>query len=189
MVRGSENNVLERFNKAATMFNVMHIMRLTADCPLIDPDFLHMLIKYYFAENLDYVSNCFPPTLPDGLDAEIFNFKTLDYAHKHAIFPSELEHVTTYIRNHHEIFKIGNWRYHQDLSQLRWTVDEPEDFEFVKQVIEALYPVNKNFRMFDVLELLKQRPNLAQINTHITRNMGLLKSLSEDKKLLKEKSN
>jgi spore coat polysaccharide biosynthesis protein SpsF len=188
MFRGSENNVLERFHKAATMFNAKHIMRVTADCPLIDPDILYMLIEYYFAENLDYVSNCVYPTLPDGLDAEVFNFETLDYAYKHTLLPSELEHVTPYIRNHPEIFKISNWTYHKDLSQLRWTVDEPEDFEFVKQVIEALYPVNRNFRMNDVLELIYQRPDLAQINTHIKRNEGLLKSLSEDKKLLKDKT-
>ena len=186
--RGSENNVLKRFYKAATMFNARHIVRITADCPLIDPDILYMLIEYYFSEKLDYVSNCVYPTLPDGLDAEIFNFETLDYVYKSALLPSELEHVTPYIRNHPEIFKIGNWTYHKDLSQLRWTVDEPEDFEFVKQVIEALYPVNRNFCMNDVLKLVRQRPDLAQINTHITRNEGLLKSLSEDKKLSKEKA-
>lgn len=186
--RGSENNVLERFYEAATMFDARHIMRVTADCPLIDPDILYMLIEYYFAESFNYVSNCVHPTLPDGLDAEIFNFETLDYSYKHALLPSELEHVTPYIRSHPEIFKIGNWTYHEDLSQLRWTVDEPEDFEFVRQVIEALYPVNRDFRMNDVLELVQQRPDLARINTHITRNEGLLKSLSEDKKLLKEKT-
>ena len=184
--RGSENNVLERFHEAATMFDVRHIMRVTADCPLIDPDILYMLIEYYFAENLDYASNCFYLTLPDGLDAEIFTFETLDYAYKHAALPSEIEHVTPYIRSHQEIFKIGNWTYHENLSQLRWTVDEPADFEFVKQVIEALYPVNRNFRMNHILKLLNQRPDLAKINNHITRNEGLLKSLEEDKKLKKK---
>lgn len=178
--RGSENNVLERFHEAAKMFDAKHIMRVTADCPLIDPDILYMLIEYYFAENLAYVSNCVYPTLPDGLDAEIFTFEALDYAYKHAVLPSELEHVTPYIRNHPEIFKTVNWTYHEDLSQLRWTVDEPEDFEFVKQVIEILYSVNKNFRMNDVLELIYQRPDLAQINTHIKRNEGLLKSLADE---------
>ena len=107
--RGSENNVLKRFHEAATTFDAMHIMRITADCPLIDPDILYMLIEYYFAENMDYVSNCACSTLPDGLDAEIFNFEALDYAYKHALLTSELEHVTPYIQNHPEIFKIGNW--------------------------------------------------------------------------------
>jgi spore coat polysaccharide biosynthesis protein SpsF len=128
------------------------------------------------------------PTLPDGLDAEIFSFETLDYTYKHAVLPSEVEHVTPYIPSHPEIFKIGNWTYHENLSQLRWTVDEPEDFEFVRLVIEKLYPINRNFRMNDVLELIYQRPDLAKINTHITRNEGLLKSLAEDKKLFKKKT-
>jgi spore coat polysaccharide biosynthesis protein SpsF len=185
--RGAESNVLERFHEAATMFNVKHIMRITADCPLIDPDILYMLIQYYFAEKLDYVSNGTYPTLPDGLDAEIFTFEVLDYVYKHAVLPSEIEHVTPYIRSHSEIFKIGNWTYHENLSQLRWTVDEPADFEFVKQVIETLYPANRNFRMNHILELLHQKPDLAQINTHIKRNEGLMKSLAEDKTLLKKK--
>jgi len=185
--RGSETNVLERFYKAATMFNAKHIMRVTADCPLIDPDILCVLIEYYFDETFDYVSNCAYPTLPDGLDAEIFTFEALDHAYKHALLPSELEHVTPFIRSHPEIFKTGNWAYHEDLSRLRWTVDEPEDFELVKQVIEALYPINRNFRMNDILKLLHQRPELAQINTHIKRNEGRQKSLEEDRKFLKTK--
>ena len=185
--RGSENNVLKRFHEAATMFSANHIMRITGDCPLIDPDILYRLIEYYFAGSFDYVSNCACPTLPDGLDAEIFNFETLDHSYKHAVLPSELEHVTPYIRSHPEIFKIGNWAYHENLSHLRWTVDEPEDFEFVKQVIETLYPVNGNFRMNDILELLQQKPVLVKINKDITRNEGFLKSLEEDKTLLKKK--
>ena len=185
--RGSENNVLERFHEAAVMFDAKHIMRVTADCPLIDPDILDMLIGYYFAGEFDYISNCADPTLPDGLDAEIFTFEALDYAYKQASLPSEFEHVTPYIRNHPEIFKTGNWKYHENLSQLRWTVDEPEDFEFIKQVIESLYPVNRDFRMNDVLAIIRQRPELAQINTHISRNEGLRVSLAEDKGLLNKK--
>lgn len=186
--RGSENNVLKRFHEATTRFDAKHIMRITADCPLIDPELLDILIEYYFVQKYDYVSNSVNPTLPDGLDAEVFTFKALDYAHKHAVLPSELEHVTPYILNHPEIFKIGNWTYQEDLSQLRWTVDEPEDFEFVRLVIELLYPKNRNFRMKDILELLRQKPDIEQMNTHITRNEGLLKSLAEDKKFLEERT-
>jgi spore coat polysaccharide biosynthesis protein SpsF (cytidylyltransferase family) len=186
--RGSENNVLERYCKAATRFGAKHIMRLTADCPLIDPEFLDNLIEYYFSQNYDYASNAVVPTLPDGLDAEIFTFRALNHAFHYAVLPSELEHVTPYIFNHPEIFRIGNWLYQEDLSRFRWTVDEPEDFKFVRQVIEILYPVNRNFRMNDVLELICKSPDLAQINTHIKRNEGLLKSLKEDEKFLKTES-
>ena len=187
--RGSEKNVLERFYKAAKTFNSKHIMRITADCPLVDPDILEMLIEYYFSKTFDYVSNGVDPTLPDGLDAEIFTFEALDYASKRAVLPSELEHVTPYIRNHPEIFKTGSWAYHENLSHLRWTVDEKEDFEFVKQVIESLYPVNRNFRMNDVLEMIRQRPELTQINAHIVRNEGFRVSLKEDMKLLTRMAN
>lgn len=186
--RGSEKNVLERYYKAATRFDARHIMRITADCPLIDPGLLDKLIEYNFSQNYDYASNAVAPTLPDGLDAEIFTFRALNYAHKHAVLPSELEHVTPYIFNHPEMFKIGSWLYQEDLSKLRWTVDEPEDFEFVRQVIEILYPVNRKFRMNDVLELIRKRPDLVQINTHITRNEGLLKSLAEDKNVFEERT-
>ena len=186
--RGSENNVLERFHEAATMFNARHIMRVTADCPLIDPDMLAMLIEYYSSGNCDYVSNCVYATLPDGLDAEVFTFESLDHAYRHATLPSEIEHVTPYIRNHPEIFKIGNWTHHENLSHLRWTVDEPEDFEFVRQVIEALYPGNRKFHMNHILELIRQRPDLTHINAHIKRNEGRLKSLEEDMKFLEPKT-
>ena len=186
--RGSENNVLDRFYGAATTFGAKHIMRITADCPLIDPDLLDTLVEYYFSNNLDYASNNNPPTLPDGLDAEIFTFNALEYSHNHAVLPSDLEHVTPYIRNHPKLFKIGNWSYHEDLSHLRWTVDEPEDFDFVRQVIEAIYPGNKNFRTKDILDILHQRPELVKINAHFARNEGYLTSLQEDKKLLKKKT-
>lgn len=178
--RGSNNNVLERFHEGAKTFHARHIMRVTADCPLIDPDILDILIEYYFAETFDYVSNCADPTLPDGLDAEIFTFEALEYAYKQASLPSEFEHVTPYIRNHPEIFKTGNWTYHENLSHMRWTVDEAEDFEFVRQVIESLYPVNRDFRMNDVLEMIRQRPELTQVNAHIARNEGFRVSLEED---------
>lgn len=179
--RGSENNVLDRFYGAAMIFNVMHIMRITADCPLIDPDFLDTLVEYYMSGQFDYASNCVEPTLPDGLDAEIFTFQALEYAHKHAIRPSCLEHVTPYIRNHPDIFNIGSWRYINDLSHLRWTVDEPEDFQFVRQVIEKLYQVNKDFRTKDILNLLYQQPGLMRINRHINRNEGFAVSLEMEK--------
>ncbi|MBU0987486.1 MAG: glycosyltransferase family protein, partial [Proteobacteria bacterium] len=182
--RGSENNVLDRFFKAATMCGAKHIMRITADCPLIDPDLLDTLIEYYFANRFDYASNCVPPTLPDGLDAEIFTFEALEAARKNAVRPSCLEHVTPYIRNHPERFKIGSWSFDRDLSYLRWTVDEHADFQFVQQVIEKLYPVNKNFRTDDILNLLDQDPRLMWINAHIARNEGFLKSLQADKIML-----
>ena len=183
--RGSENNVLDRVYGAAVRFGALHIMRITADCPLIDPDFIDRLIELYFGEAFDYACNCDPPTLPDGLDAEIFTFDALECAHKNAVLPSEREHVTPYMRTNPELFRIGTWTHSQDISHLRWTVDEPEDFAFVKQVIEALYPLNKQFRTREVLTLLQQQPRLSRINSHIRRNEGALKSLAADNEWLK----
>jgi len=182
--RGSEHNVLNRFCGAAKTFGAQHIIRITADCPLIDPDLLDELIGYYFAKKFDYVSNCTHPTLPDGLDAEVFSFKALEDAHENAVLSSHLEHVTPYIYSNPDRFKIGNWYYYKDFSHLRWTVDEPEDFEFVRQVIEALYPASKDFRTEDILDLLYKRHELTRINAQIARNEGLLKSLEEDNKQL-----
>lgn len=182
--RGSEQNVLDRFHGAATTFGARHIMRITADCPLIDPDLLDSLIAYYFSDALDYASNNNPPTLPDGLDAEVFTFEALDSAHAHATLPSEFEHVTPYILNHPELFRAGTWSYHEDLSHLRWTVDEPEDFELVRRVIEVLYPGNSDFRTGDVLDLLRRRPELGTINARFERNEGYLASLEADRTLL-----
>jgi len=178
--RGSEHNVLDRFYRAAIVYQADHIMRITADCPLIDPHFLDLLIEYYTTDRFDYVSNCAKPTLPDGLDAEIFTFQALEYAHQRAHRLSCLEHVTPYIRNHPDIFTIGSWSYTKNLSHLRWTVDEPDDFLFVQQVIESLYPINPHFRTDDILNLLYQRSELAQINNHIHRNEGYVKSLKMD---------
>jgi len=180
--RGSEHNVLNRFYSAAKTFDAQHIIRITADCPLIDPDLIDELIGYYFDKKFDYVSNCTNPTLPDGLDAEVFSFMALEDAHENAVLSSHLEHVTPYIHSHPDRFNIGNWYYYKDFSHLRWTVDEPEDFEFVRQVIEALYPACKDFRTEDILDLLYKKPELARINAHIARNEGLIKSLEEDTK-------
>jgi len=186
--RGSEQNVLDRFHGAATTFGVRHIMRITADCPLIDPELLDRLVAYYLSNELDYASNNNPPTLPDGLDAEVFTVEALVSAHTHAALPSELEHVTPYIRNHPELFRTGNCSYHEDLSHLRWTVDEPEDFELVRGVIEFLYPGNRDFRTGDILDLLRRRPELGAINARFERNEGYLASLGADRDLLQKKT-
>jgi len=180
--RGSEHNVLNRFYLAAKNCNADTIMRLTADCPLIDPDLLDDLVVFFFDGQYDYASNCLEPTLPDGLDAEIFTFRALEDTFRNAVLPSHLEHVTPFIRENTDRFKIGSWRYHRDLSCHRWTVDQLEDFILVQQVFENLYSVNDKFRMNDIIKLIEEKPEIQKINTNIERNEGLLKSFEEDKK-------
>jgi len=162
--RGDLYNVLDRFYQAARRYHAEHIMRLTGDCPLIDPQIVDALISFYLEAECDYASNCRPPSYPDGLDAEVFTFAALENAWRESTLPEEKEHVVVHIITHPERFKIANYRYSRDLSRLRWTVDEPEDLEFVRRVYEALYPKKPAFTMDDVLDLLDRRPELIQIN-------------------------
>lgn len=180
LYRGSEKNVLGRFHESALKYGCGTIMRLTGDCPLVDPDLLDELAAFYTNGGYDYACNCLEPTLPDGLDAEIFSFAALEEAATHAVRPSDIEHVTPYMRRQAGHLKIGSWKFKQDLSHFRWTVDEQSDFDFVRQVIENLYIENRSFRLRDVLAFLLEKPELIDINRQFTRNEGLLKSLRAD---------
>jgi glutamate-1-semialdehyde 2,1-aminomutase len=180
--RGSLNDVLDRFYQAAQTYKPVSIVRITGDCPLIDPEVIDDVIAFYLNGDYDYASNAVEPTFPDGLDIEIFRFSVLEGAWKEARLPSQREHVTPFIQQHPDRYRIGHYKNTEDLSHLRWTVDEPEDFELVTRIYEALYPVNPEFRMIDVLALLQQRPDLAAINQKYERNEGLKKSLNEDRR-------
>lgn len=170
--RGSLHNVLDRFYHCAQAHGAVHVVRLTGDCPLVDPAFIDILVDFYFEEGVDYATYCRPPSLPDGLDAEIFSFEALEAAWREARDPFELEHVVPYIIRRPERFSAANWEYREDLSHLRWTVDQPEDFEFVTRVFEELYPANPAFTMQDVVELLARRPELVAINAMHKRKPG-----------------
>jgi len=185
--RGDPENVLDRFYRAAKQYNPEHVLRLTGDCPLADPLLIDDLVEFYLAHGYDYASNCHEASLPDGLDAEIFSFSALEQAWKEAELPSHLEHVTPFIRAHPERFKIACYRYHTDLSHLRWVVDEPGDLEFVRRVYEALYPIKPEFGTEDILALLERRPELLKLNEGFRRNEGAEKSIEEDKEFLARK--
>lgn len=179
--RGNLNNVLDRFYQAALLYQPNTVIRLTGDCPLIDPDLIDKMIDLFYISDCDYLSNTIKPTFPDGLDCEIMNFYSLQNAHNNAKLQSEIEHVTPYINKHPEIYKLENFENNIDLNNLRWTVDEPEDFVFVKKVYEALYPEKTNFNMTDILDLLEKQPALKNINNSFIRNEGFQKSLNADK--------
>lgn len=178
---GSLENVLDRFYKASMKFGPDHIVRLTGDCPLIDAKVVDDMVRLYLDMKCDYGTNCMPPTYPDGLDAEIFSFKVLQEAWKEASLPSHLEHISLFFEEQPKRFKIENLACSRDLSALRWTVDEPEDFEFVSAVFENLYEGNPMFSMNDVLNLMGRKPELALLNKRFMRNEGLLKSKEKDK--------
>lgn len=182
--RGELNDVLSRFYHAAThikkQHDIQHIVRITGDCPVIDAKIIDQVIALYLAKQCDYCSNCAPATFPDGLDVEVFSLAALKTAFEQAQKPSEREHVTLFIRNNPNLFTLCNYQNNVDLSHLRWTVDEPADFEFVTQVYRALYPQNKYFDFNDILTLLQQKPELCSINLGINRNEGLIKSVQQD---------
>ncbi len=146
--RGDELDVLDRYYEAANSVHADTIVRITADCPLIDPDVVESVIRYYLDHDVAYVSNCEIRSYPKGMDTEVFSMDLLKQAHKYAKDPVEREHVTPYMRTH---FPTKNVLYHSNFGDLRLTVDYPEDFEVIKGVIEELYPQNPNFTLEDIL--------------------------------------
>lgn len=166
---GSELDVLDRYYQAAKKFKADVIARITSDCPLIDPVIVDKVVNHY-SENkdkLDFVSNTLRRTYPDGLDIEVFSFRALETAWLESKSAFEREHVTPYIANNPAKFRIANIENETDLSCLRWTIDYPEDYDFVRAVYEALYEKKQVFLMNDVLALLSEKPEIAEINKQI----------------------
>ena len=170
--RGSEFDCLDRHYQAVKNSNAKFICKITSDCPLIDPNIVDDVIKY-FLENknkFDYVSNVHPPTFPDGLDVEMFSISALEKAWKEARKNEEREHTTTYMWRNPSKFRIGSVVMPNGVNLFikeRWTVDYPEDFEFVKEIFENLYDDGKIFHMSDILELLKKQVYIKKINEHL----------------------
>lgn len=180
--RGSENNVLERYYHAALKYsstNHLVIIRLTGDCPLMDPMLIDEMIENYIEDPMDYLSNTMKPTYPDGLDIEVFTFESLKYAQENAVYPSHKEHVTLYIKEN-DRFKKRNYTSDTDFSQYRFTVDEAADFEFISQVIEKINDPTLSFSYLDVINLLTKYPDLININKDLIRDSGLIRSLKEE---------
>lgn len=168
-LRGSEEDVLDRYYQAALQRKIDGIVRITSDCPLIDPDVVDQLIKTFRREypKLDYVSNTLERTFPRGLDAEVFSFNALEKAFQNAIYPEEREHVTLYLYRHPEQFTLKNIAHIPSLGHHRWTVDTPEDFALIRLILENLYPIQPQFRLNDILDLLSHHSEWIKLNAHI----------------------
>lgn len=177
--RGSEEDVLDRFYQAAKHFQADVVVRLTADCPLHDPEVIDRVVSVLLESDADFVSGGMKTTFPDGLDAAAFPMTVLSQTWQEAKLKSDREHVTPYIHKHPEIFRLKTITCDEDLSYLRWTVDEPRDLEFVRAVYE--YLGDTSFGMKEILDLLKKHSELNNINTGIQRNEGYLKSLTADR--------
>lgn len=184
--RGNENDVLDRFYCCCEQYGLTQndiVVRITADCPLIDPFIIDEVIECFETNSFEYVSNTIDPTYPDGLDVEVFSFSALKKSWAEAKLFSEREHVTPYIKNNETLFKIGSYKNSTNLSQYRWTLDETEDYQLINIIYEKLYQPDKIFTTKDVLSLLKDNPQLCAINNKYFRNEGYLKSLEKDKEI------
>ena len=176
--RGSLDDVLDRFYQAALVHHPRLVVRLTGDCPLVDPALIDRLVDFFDSNRFDLAATA--DTFPDGLEVEVMRFDILERAWKDAVRPSDREHVTLLVRRQPERFRVGLYRGDRDLSQMRWSVDEPQDFELVRRIYEALYPRNPAFTTDDVLSLLATQPALVELNRGIPRNEGLQRSLAAD---------
>ena len=178
--RGDLHDVLDRYYRAARRLQPEHLVRVTADCPLLDPQIVDRVVAEHLRAGWDYTSNVLPPTYPDGLDVEVFSYRCLRLAWQQARLPSEREHVTLYINQRPGEFAIGNVAGAVDLSHYRWTVDEVRDLDVVREIFRALYTRNPRFGLDDMVELMRRNPALARHNSCHGRNEGLQASLLKD---------
>lgn len=167
--RGDAEDVLDRFYRASEEFDLDVIVRITSDCPLLDPGMSTTVVEEFLSHPCDYCCNNMPPTLPHGFDTEAFSYTALERAWDEARAPEEREHVTTYIRDHPELFELRTVRSAHDMSGLRFTLDYPEDLEFIERVYEELYEEGGIFTFRDLMGLLRRRPELLRINAMHTR--------------------
>lgn len=178
--RGSLEDVLSRFHACAQLHNASHVLRITADCPMIDPKILDHVIFQGFSQNYD----CYGigGSFPDGLDCTLLSMHALTEANLRATLQSDREHVCPYIERNTAQFKCGSFEPFTNHNHMRWTLDEELDLEFISKVFKHLYEPKKVFFSDDVLNLLKGFPELTKINSKIIRNEGYLNSLEKDKK-------
>lgn len=158
--RGSEKDVLSRYYGAASQFSAQTIVRITSDCPLIDPAIVDSVISYFEQnqDRYDYVSNCLKRTFPRGMDTEVFSMKALEMTQNLADSLAHREHVTPYLRESGQ-FRLANVAFRSDESRYRLTVDTAEDFSLIRKLLESLYPHNPNFTLDDILQELKTNPD------------------------------
>lgn len=170
--RGSEEDVLARYHGTAKKYNADIVVRITSDCPVIDPAVCEEEITF-FLENQSQYDYVRLEQYPRGLDAEVFSFKVLEECFREATDKPDREHVTPFIYRHPERYRIKHIICDEDYSYHRWTVDTPEDFELVKRIIEELYPVKKKFDFVDILDVLGKNPEWFYINSGIQqKNYG-----------------
>lgn len=182
--RGSLDDVLDRYYQAARHYKSDVIVRLTGDCPLIDPQIIDAVVRKFQAGQYDYVANDAPPdgmTYPDGMDVEVFSFKALKRAWQEAKKPSEREHVTFYFWKNPHLFSTSRYDLKENLSGYRLTVDYREDFEMIRSLMDHFAENNSVFTMKEIISFLDENPEIKAINSHIASNQGWQAALEKDK--------
>jgi len=168
--QGSENDVLDRFVQVAKRHQADVVVRITGDCPLVDSDLVDEAIRRFKSAGVEYFSNVSPPSYPDGLDIEVFTFNALEQASQATSKPYDREHVTPYLRESGK-FNTAAMQHSQDLSALRWTVDESADFSVIEKVFLYFHP-RIDFTWGEVLRFQRQQPESFNMNQHLIRNEG-----------------
>lgn len=180
--RGSKLDVLDRFYHTAVFYQAKAIIRITADCPVIDPFIVDEVVQGFLEGGYDVYG--LGGEFPDGLDCEAFSFRMLELAWSQATLASEREHVTPYLYKQKEHCKIGHLAKFRGLHHYRWTLDEPPDLQFLEAVFHHLYKEDRPFVTQDILTLMEHHPELNHINRGITRNEGYLRSLQQDREVM-----
>jgi spore coat polysaccharide biosynthesis protein SpsF len=164
--RGDESDVLDRFYQAARAYRAEAVVRITADCPLIDPELVDLVVGAFLEARPDYASNVLQRTFPRGLDTEVVSLPALERAWHDAVQPYERSHVTPYLYQNPDLFRLYSVTHSRDYSGYRWTVDTAEDLALVRAVYQRL-GVDGLFRWRDVIDLLEQEPALADLNRSV----------------------
>jgi spore coat polysaccharide biosynthesis protein SpsF len=169
--RGSLEDVLARFIGAAKQVNAQTIVRITGDCPLIDPEIIDKVIMAFTTQEADYASNVLSRKYPRGLDVEVVSFKVLENIHGLELKQHHREHVTPYIYENKGLYKMVSVEAEGEFDHphWRWCVDEPSDFEFIKALMEGVYFRKPEFNAEDLLEYIKQNPELPKINEQVAQ--------------------
>ena len=174
--RGSEDNVLERYLNAALKYEANIIVRITSDCPVIDPNIIDVIIEKFLENDVDYAF--LSGNFPDGLDCQVFSIKALIDTFQRAKKKSEFEHVGLHIETDNSgLYKKLPINLFKDMKHHRWTLDNIEDYHLLVEIYEKLYVKNEYFDTSDIIMFLEKNPKLLEINSQIKRNEGLIKSL------------
>lgn len=182
--RGNLDDVLDRFYQASKIADAKIIIRLTGDCPLVDPNIINKMVRIFKKNSYDYMANTAPPegiTFPEGMDVEIFSKEALKKAWKEAEKPSEREHVTFYFWKNKNLFSTFRYDLEENYSNYRLTVDYPEDFELVEKIIQHFNNSKLQFNMDEIIAFLVENPEITDLNKNIESFSGWKDSLEQDK--------